>query len=392
MNRETFSGQPSYEFSMTNSPSPFELLPLPALKYIASFLNPRDTFVLDQLLGKNQLGIITNDTWRCWFEIHHGIKCPPNEDSLDYKKKYFSALVKPEMIHFEQRCPLFFGSHREVFLVVKKLNGKALAVKHYAKKEIALNAPHFERVRNETHSLEALGNHENVLKLLGKFQTNLTVCLLFDYYPNRDLFTFMDLNYPHGLPDEKFFSIALGILSGLQYLHHSCFIVHGDLKPENILIDGSCRPVIADYSHCLRFSSLEQGTVGRICVFSGTPSYMAHEYLAKSVRCFDSDIWSLGCTLYFMKTFKLLFCGSIIDIYQAIENLRPSNPLSLVGHPGIECLITSLISPLPELRPDFANIRNVIGLLYAQSRSLRDETESTEIEEYSSLDSNEQQV
>lgn len=91
-----------------------------------------------------------------------------------------------------------------------------------------------------------------------------------------------------------------------------------------------------------------------------------------------------------MKSFKLLFCGSIIDIYQAIERVRPSNPLSLAGDAEIVRLITCLISPRPELRPDFTTIRNVLNCALVQSRAVRDDSESTEFEDCSSLDSNEQ--
>ncbi|XP_015882396.2 leucine-rich repeat receptor-like serine/threonine/tyrosine-protein kinase SOBIR1 [Ziziphus jujuba] len=99
--------------------------------------------------------------------------------------------------------------------------------------------------------------------------------------------------------------IALGVASGLEYLHmnHNPRIIHRDLKPANILLDDDMEARIADFglakampdAHTHITSSNVAGTVGYIA-----PEY--HQTLKFTDKC---DIYSFGVILAVLVTGKL---------------------------------------------------------------------------------------
>ena len=101
-------------------------------------------------------------------------------------------------------------------------------------------------------------------------------------------------------PIEESVKTAEGILKGLAVIHQEHFF-HRDIKPENILMDGST-PKIADLgiSRMLLAQELASTT-------TGTLYYMSPEILGEKGASFNSDIWSVGVTLYEMVTGKLPF-------------------------------------------------------------------------------------
>lgn len=90
-------------------------------------------------------------------------------------------------------------------------------------------------------------------------------------------------------------TIAEGILNGLSVMHKK-HIVHRDIKPENILMDGET-PKIADMGIARMLRTNELASSG-----AGTLFYMSPEslYYEEPRVSFNTDIWSLGITLYEM--------------------------------------------------------------------------------------------
>jgi serine/threonine-protein kinase len=163
---------------------------------------------------------------------------------------------------------------------------------------------------------------------------------------------------PAGLACEIIFQAA----SGLQHAHEKG-VVHRDIKPANLLVrqDPGARTIqvkILDFGLArLRFAgptavntkSSEEHTV------MGTPDYVAPEQI-KDLHGADirADLYSLGCTLYFLLTAQVPFPGGNIleklnrhDRTQArpIEELRPDVPRSVANlvrklmakNPGDRC-------------------------------------------------------
>ena len=91
--------------------------------------------------------------------------------------------------------------------------------------------------------------------------------------------------------------LTRGILSGLSVIHHNQ-IVHRDIKPENILMEGKV-PQISDLGigRMLRPNELASTVVGTI--FYMSPE-MLYEKSEGSGSYYNTDIWSVGVTLYEM--------------------------------------------------------------------------------------------
>lgn len=86
--------------------------------------------------------------------------------------------------------------------------------------------------------------------------------------------------------------------SGLDYLH-SCVppIIHQDIKPANILIDANENFCITDFGISVKSGITDDNTLDNLS--SGTTIYMPPERFEEDyVPTEQSDIWSLGATIY----------------------------------------------------------------------------------------------
>ena len=93
---------------------------------------------------------------------------------------------------------------------------------------------------------------------------------------------------------EKLTNIALGIVSGLMYVH-SQNVIHRDIKPQNILLFGpkdDMIPKIADFG----VSRIIEQTTTLTAV--GTTIYMAPEIIQYLPYSFKADIFSLAKMLF----------------------------------------------------------------------------------------------
>jgi serine/threonine protein kinase len=85
-------------------------------------------------------------------------------------------------------------------------------------------------------------------------------------------------------------SLALGIASGLAYLH-SRGIIHNDLKPSNILLTEIDHPVICDFGHATRHPGAQR---------SGTHAYIPPETWDGQPRSYPSDVYAFALILLWL--------------------------------------------------------------------------------------------
>jgi predicted ATPase/signal transduction histidine kinase/tRNA A-37 threonylcarbamoyl transferase component Bud32 len=149
-----------------------------------------------------------------------------------------------------------------------------------------------------------------------------------------------------GISLQKFFHIAIQIVSTLNELHRS-HIIHKDIKPANILINPTTLQVkIIDFSIASALPK-ETQTPTNPNVLEGTLAYMSPEQTARMNRGVDyrSDFYSLGVTFFELLTGKLPFFSD--DVMELVHShLAKIPPQAHSFNPHIPPILSEIISKL----------------------------------------------
>ncbi len=95
------------------------------------------------------------------------------------------------------------------------------------------------------------------------------------------------------LSPERTVEIGLQILDALRAAHRQG-VLHRDVKPENVLLTDDARVVLTDFG----IARLEADSTMTRTGLVGTPAFIAPERLRGEAAQRESDLWSLGATLY----------------------------------------------------------------------------------------------
>jgi serine/threonine protein kinase len=143
------------------------------------------------------------------------------------------------------------------------------------------------------------------------------------------------------LPVEEVLTIGTELCEILTYLHTRCPpVVHCDIKPGNIVRARTGRVMLIDFGvACYLQPSPVRRRTSRI---KGTPGYMAPEYQQAGVATPQTDLYSLGATLYtLLKGRSPLENGDEFGLFRA-------------GWGRLGLLLRSLLAPDPQWRPQSA--------------------------------------
>lgn len=101
------------------------------------------------------------------------------------------------------------------------------------------------------------------------------------------------------LEEKEILRIGSQAAAGLQAAHDQG-VIHRDIKPGNILLQGGVeRALVTDFGLA---QTVDDATLTRSGVITGTPNYMSPEQAKGHPSDARSDLFSLGCVLYFMAT------------------------------------------------------------------------------------------
>ncbi|MBB4704765.1 serine/threonine-protein kinase [Sphaerisporangium siamense] len=95
------------------------------------------------------------------------------------------------------------------------------------------------------------------------------------------------------LPVRMVAEIGLQVMEALRTAH-AAGVLHRDVKPENVLLTDDGRVVLTDFG----IARMETDTTMTRTGLVGTPAFIAPERLRGSPAQRESDLWSLGATLY----------------------------------------------------------------------------------------------
>ena len=150
--------------------------------------------------------------------------------------------------------------------------------------------------------LAARLEHENVVRAYGAMQIGELLVLVMEYVEGEDLGQVVQTQGPLPIPQACHYVRQAAL--GLQHAHERG-MVHRDIKPGNLILVRSTPAhtvKILDFGLAKATSEKRQevdltGT-GKML---GTPEYMAPEQMRDAAKAdIRADIYSLGCTLYFL--------------------------------------------------------------------------------------------
>ncbi|MEH2347995.1 MAG: serine/threonine-protein kinase [Nostoc sp.] len=146
---------------------------------------------------------------------------------------------------------------------------------------------------SEAETLEQLGNHDQIPRLLAYFEHNQEFFLVQEFIEGHTLKAELLPNQPW--TEEKVIQLLQQMLGILQFIH-SHNVIHRDIKPDNIIRrqqDGKL--VLIDFGAVKQVQTQLLTVPGRTgaTIIIGTPGYMSTEQGQGKPRP-NSDIYSLG--------------------------------------------------------------------------------------------------
>jgi serine/threonine protein kinase len=244
------------------------------------------------------------------------------------------------------------GAMGQVFKARHKSMGRTVALKTLKKERLA----HPDAIKRFHREIQAAGrlSHPNIVMAYDADQVGNTHFFVMEYVEGTDLSNLVKKKGPLRVPRACNYIMQAAI--GLQHAHEQG-MVHRDIKPHNLLLTRDGRTVkildmglarLGEGDQDSAFSQLTHD--GKVV---GTPDYIAPEQARNSHTAdIRSDIYSLGCTLYFLISARVPFPGggSIMEKLMKHQTEEPI-PIQLVA-PELSDRVAEVVHKMIRRNPD----------------------------------------
>ncbi|MGI8450368.1 MAG: protein kinase domain-containing protein [Streptosporangiaceae bacterium] len=213
-----------------------------------------------------------------------------------------------------------------------------------------------ERTLREAQTAARL-SHPNVVTIYDVVEDDGRPWIVMELVRSRSLRELVEAEGP--LTAQQAARVGLQVLTALNAAH-ALGIMHRDVKPGNVLIDPDGRAILADFGIARTQDSPALTTSG---VLVGSPSYIAPERARGERGGPESDLWSLGATLYALVEGRPAYDrAGALPTLMAVVNEDPDPP-SRAG--TLWPVIRGLLDHVPSRRlgPDEAErmLRQIAG-------------------------------
>ncbi|KAK6199554.1 serine/threonine protein kinase [Scheffersomyces amazonensis] len=199
-----------------------------------------------------------------------------------------------------------------IVCLAQHTSGTLVAIKKIEPFENNLNCL---RTLREIKLLSRLSGHENIINLFDvqkplDFKNFNEVYLIQGYMPT-------DLDKvirSHTLSEAHVQYFTYQLLRGIKYIH-SANVIHRDLKPSNILVNEKCDLKICDFGlarlDTSKANHIQNPSTTALTEYVVTRWYRAPEIMLNACQYSVAvDLWSAGCILGEMFTYRPLFPGA----------------------------------------------------------------------------------
>ncbi len=269
------------------------------------------------------------------------------------------------------------GGMGRIFRAWHRKLGRVVALKLIRQEKLA-NPDAVRRFFREIRAASQL-NHPNIVHAYDADEVDGTYFLVMEYVEGIDLAKLIATSGP--LPILAACDYLRQAALGLQHAHEKG-LIHRDIKPANLLLQRGQGSGVRGQEKAREISALtpdpspltpdtvkildmglarldpggevESGVITRKGVVMGTPDYMSPEQSLESHTVdIRTDLYSLGCTLYFLLSGRVPFPGGSLgekllkhQLYQPdpLETLRPEVPREVLN------IVTKLMAKDPAQR------------------------------------------
>jgi len=138
---------------------------------------------------------------------------------------------------------------------------------------------------------------------------------------------------------------------------HGRGVIHGDIKPSNVMVGIDQQIKLIDFGTVTLSAHSERREI------LGTPGFMAPEVLLGSRHTLQSDIFSLGATLYCALAGQHPFAGdTVVEILSRTASKTP--PPIYAAPASVAIAVNRMLARNPEDRP--RNAEAVLSMLFSQ--------------------------
>ena len=217
------------------------------------------------------------------------------------------------------------GGMSSVYLAKHKVSQQTRAIKVLPRKRVS-DKSYLERFYREGQAAAAL-NHPNVVRIYDICNEADTHYMVMEHVKGADLYETVKDDGP--LSPEMAARYVVQSAAGLAHAHEKG-MVHRDIKPANLLLTDEGVVKILDLGLALFQQEEEESlTVLHNEKVMGTADYLSPEQAVNSHNVdHRADIYSLGCTLYFLLTGKPPFSEG--SLAQRIAMHQTKDPKSLL--------------------------------------------------------------
>jgi CHASE2 domain-containing sensor protein len=243
---------------------------------------------------------------------------------------------RPMLGRYEIEKELGKGAMGVVYLGKDPKIGRVVAIKTMALAQ-EFEADVLEEVKarffREAESAGRL-NHPNIVTVYDAGEERDLAYIAMEFLKGKDMVVYTKPD--NLLPLPKVLSIVARVADALGYAH-TLHVVHRDIKPANIMYDTESDTVKVTDFGIARITDSSRTKTGMVL---GTPSFMSPEQLSGAKIGGESDLFSLGVSLYQMVCGKLPFKGnSMAQLMSRIAN-EPHTDILTVRPDVPPCVVT----------------------------------------------------